>query len=212
MHRRCIDKQFLVRKEFRCKNVERYLGNTNNDGMITELQPRTTIPPKPTREDMKCIICGDECTTAHPNRIPCTEMGCKYGAHEDCAAILEQVNDDYLDTSTFKCNHVNYYLKSTEVSNLSLSPDPATWKAMKIKLKSRGVVKPECYTPKRKRYENPDIQCDKCGEIVNINEPNHELAYCNARYAGTPIPTRDYEYVLSRAKRIRRMTLKDFIP
>ena len=86
------------------------------------------------------------------------------------------------------------------------------WKTIHSILKSRGTVKHQNYTPRRKRYANPDIECEKCGETVNINEMDHELAYCNARYAGTPVPTRDHEYVMSKAKRLRRLTLKDYPP
>ena len=106
---------------------------------------------------------------------------------------------------------MNYYLKPREVSDLA-EGDPNKYRVIKIILKSRGRVKYKNYTPKRVRYLNPDIDCKHCGELININESNHELAHCSARCAGTPIPTRDYEYVLSRAKRIRRFALNDYPP
>ena len=205
-HSKCVDKQFLVRNTFCCENIERFLGND-----AIELMPLTPIPTKPTREDMKCLICGDACSGGTNVRIDCNIDGCKYGVHEVCAAILAKINGKVLDATELKCSHVNYYLKPSEVSDLSRDY-ARRFDSMKIILRARGIIKPKSYTPKRTRYSNPDIECELCGEEVNINEEDHLLVHCSARCAGTPIPTRDYEYVMTRAKRLRRMTLKDHIP
>jgi hypothetical protein len=206
-HRECVDKQFLVRSAFICSNISRFLGKD-----AIELQPKTVILAKPIREDMKCLICGDACYGADQDRLNCDVKGCCYGVHESCAAILSRVNGGLLDAAIFNCNQVNYYLKPAEVRGLVLNDVPSEWDEIKLILRARGTIRHEKYTPKRKRYENPDIECNKCGEKVNINEPDHELAYCNARYAGTPVPTRDYEYVMHKAKRLRRLTLGNYPP
>ena len=205
-HKECITKQNLRKPHFCCKYVKRYLGQN-----ATELEISEPVKPKPLREDMKCLICGDECSRSHLDRLDCSETGCNYGAHESCAAILCQINGDLLNASEFKCNDVNYYLKPTEIVGLATS-DPIKFAAIRIILKSRGSIRHSSYSPTRIRYENPDIECHRCNEPININELDHELAYCSARYAGTPVPARDYEYVMSRAKRIRRFALNDYPP
>ena len=42
---------------------------------------------------------------------------------------------------------------------------------------------------------NPEIECEHCGEMIPINEENHVLAHCRASFAGTPVPTKDREYI-----------------
>ena len=205
-HKSCIDKQNIGKSLFRCRYVKRYLGEN-----ATELTVSEPILPKPVREDMKCLICGVECEKSHPDRLNCSETGCRYCVHESCAAILFQIYGKKLNALEFKCNQVDYYLKPDEVSGLATG-DAHKFSAIRIILKSRGLIRPSSYSPTRIRYENPDIECRRCGDLVNINEIDHELAYCCARYAGTPVPTRDYEYVLSRAKRIRRLALNDYPP
>ena len=199
-------KQNIGNSFFRCKHVKRYLDENAAELLMTE-----PVLPKPLREDSKCLICGTECDKSHPDRLDCSETGCRYGVHESCAAILFHINDDTLNALEFKCNQINYYLKSDEVSRLATGSQ-AAFATIKIVLKSRGPIKPSNYSPTRIRYENPDIECSRCGYLININENDHELAYCRARYASTPVPTRDYEYVLSRAKRIRLFALNDFPP
>ena len=206
VHSKCVDKLRLKKSLFYCNNVSRYLGRDAIELTISA----PDIGPKPLREDMKCLICGDE-FYSDATKIECTETGCKYGAHEICAAVLAKINDSALDVPTFQCNQVNYYLKPNEVSDLVVD-DIVKMKAMESILRFRGKINVSSYTPKRVRYENPDVECEHCGGMININEDDHCLAYCRARYAGTPIPTRDYEYVLDRSKRIRRMALKDYIP
>ena len=76
----------------------------------------------------------------------------------------------------------------------------------------RKTINVATYTPKRKRYENADIVCEHCGETVAINEEDHLLKYCRARYSGTPVPSRDYDYVVARFKRIKRIALRDYPP
>ena len=79
-------------------------------------------------------------------------------------------------------------------------------------IKSRGKINLGQYTPKRKRYENPDLKCEKCGQLIGINEEDHDLRFCRARNLGTPIPTRDFEYTNIKFKRIRRCALYDYPP
>ena len=79
-------------------------------------------------------------------------------------------------------------------------------------LKKRGEIDYRSFSPKRKRYENPDVKCQKCGQIIGISEEEHLLRHCRAMCLGTPIPTRDYEYSASKFKRIRRLALYDYPP
>ena len=196
----------MVRNSFCCNAIERFLGKDS-----TELEISEPIPPKPIREDMKCLICGDEMNVYYIDKLPWTEEACKYGAHEACAAILFKINNKPLLANNFRCCHVTYYLKPEEVSGL-ITGGSAKLDSIRIILKARGIVKHTSYTPKRVRYENPDIRCERCGDVVGINEEDHDLAYCSARCAGTPVPTRDYEYILSRVKRVRRIALNDYKP
>ena len=59
---------------------------------------------------------------------------------------------------------------------------------------------------------NPDIECERCGKLIPINEEDHLLTNCSARFVGTPVPTRDYEYVSMKFKRIRLIALYDYPP
>ena len=86
VHNDCLSKLCLVKKEFCCRNVDRFLG----EGAI-ELMPRIGIDPKPLREDERCLVCGDSCTSSDAARVDCCIMNCKYGAHEVCIAILAKL-------------------------------------------------------------------------------------------------------------------------
>ena len=79
-------------------------------------------------------------------------------------------------------------------------------------LERRGRIDPRKYTPKRKRYMNPEIECEHCGEMIGINEEGHALTHCSASFVGTPVPNRDRELVFMKLKRIRRMALHDYPP
>ena len=131
-----------------------------------------------------------------------------HGAHESCAAALSKLNERLLNSLNFCCNDVNYYLKPDEVSKL-LNSGVAELARLKTALKSRGRINYKLYTPRRKRYANPDVTCEKCGETIGITECNHNERYCTAPGLGTPIPTRDYEYIESRIRRARKFILLD---
>ena len=117
------------------------------------------------------------------------------------------MNDDLLDFSNFRCNSVNYYLKQSEVRSFANGSLNVT--DLRNILKQRGMVNTKLYTPRRKRYENPNIECKKCGETVGITEIGHMESYCTAPGLGTPVPTKDYEYIESRIRRARKFILLD---
>ena len=207
VHNACCDKQFLVRKYFRCRNIECHLGEN-----ATTLPVDMTIPPKPIREDEKCLICGDPCYHNDTGRLECrADSKCTYGVHEICAAMLAKINGKSLYSNTFCCSDVNYYLKPQEVHNLTLNKDE-TWIEIKKVLAKRKQINPKMYTPKKRRYENPDAICDRCGERIGINEEDHALAYCRARLAGTPVPSRDFAYGNVKLRRLRSLALHDYPP
>jgi len=167
------------------------------------------IPPKPSRDDMRCLVCGDEILPR--KKVSCDENSCKFSVHLECIKVLAQLNEEHFVESEFVCNHVNYYLRPSEIAEVLLGIDNITKLVKKAVLK-RGEIDHRSYCSKRKRYENPDIFCNKCGQIVGINEIDHELRYCSAVNLGAPIPTRDFEYTASKYKRIRRCALYDYPP
>ncbi len=144
-------------------------------------------------------------------RIECTESNCGYGVHRNCVETLAKLNQETFFEKEFVCNHINYFLKPDEVATIATGNTNMIAEVIK-NMQRRGEINYRNFTPKRKRYENPDLKCEKCGQIVGINEVDHELRYCSARYLGTPIPTRDYEYTASKFKRIRRCALYDYPP
>ena len=93
-----------------------------------------------------------------------------------------------------------------------IEADFNTRTTMNPTIKRRRPVNPKLYTPKKRRYENPDAVCDICGITIGINEENHKLGYCRAGYLSTPVPDKDFEYSRSRYKRIRSVALHDFPP
>ena len=76
----------------------------------------------------------------------------------------------------------------------------------------RGRIDTSKYTPKRKRYMNPEIECEHCGEMIGINEEGHALTHCSASFVGTPVPNRDRKLIFMKLKRIRRIALNDYPP
>ena len=122
-----------------------------------------------------------------------------------------QLNDVEFSEANFVCNNINIYLKPDEVVGLTELTGSSLTALLKI-IRKRGYIDYRAYSSKRKRYENPDYKCPKCGMTVGINEEDHELRYCSAIYLGTPIPTRDFEYSASKFKRIRRCALYDYPP
>ena len=201
-HKSCLDQLFLVPSLFRCKSIVRPLGLN-----ATELRPKPEIPAKPCLESSRCLICGSSCKPNDDDRVDCSVADCNYGAHEGCAAILACVNDDLLNCAEFRCNCVNYYLKPSEVS--AFSSGSVVLAELKRLLAQRGMVNTKLYSHRRKRYENPDVTCNKCGETVGITEVGHMESYCTAPGLGTPVPTKDYEYIESRIRRARKFILLD---
>ena len=201
-HKNCLDQLFLVSSLFRCKSIVRPLGLN-----ATELRPKPEIPAKPCLESSRCLICGSSCKPNDDDRVDCSVADCNYGAHEGCAAILACVNDDLLNCAEFRCNCVNYYLKPSEVS--AFSSGSVVLAELKRLLAQRGMVNTKLYSHRRKRYENPDVTCNKCGETVGITEVGHMESYCTAPGLGTPVPTKDYEYIESRIRRARKFILLD---
>ena len=166
-----------------------------------------TIPQKPAKPNSRCLICGEKCAYDSDTRINCTMQDCGYGTHETCAAVLSQANQKKLNCQNFKCNDVTHYLKPHEVAEHSTD----RMAGLRAVLKQRKV-NVNSYTPKRKRYLNPDSQCPRCGQTISINEVEHDLRYCGASTLGTPVPSRDYIYVKSKMKRLRKQALHDYPP
>ena len=155
------------------------------------------------------MICSDDVEGSES--LKCKKADCGYGAHEACAAVLADLNGVKLCSSRFCCEDVNYYIKPSEVDELAES-SVENLKSIRTRVTKRGVINTKLYTPKRKRYQNPNLICRRCGETIGINEEDHLLAYCSASFASTPIPTRDFEYVSTKFKRIRRMAIYDYPP
>jgi len=200
-HIECLDR-LLLAFEFRCKDILRPLAGPGVETVCT-----SKIEPKPLRFEDQCLVCGDELVS---DRLSCRHNNCKYGAHEYCAAIICKVNSGNLVSSEFECNDINYYLKPVEIKKFCKNEMDVD--DIKQILKRRGKVNCKKYSPVRKRYANPDIECDRCGKTVGINELDHELTYCSASSVGTPVPKRDYHTSFSKLKRLRRIALSDYPP
>ena len=201
-HLKCIKQLFLVPSSFSCTGIERHLGFD-----AIELRPRPNISPKPAPPHHRCLICGNTCVDDDA-RIDCSENDCNYGAHESCAAVLAKVNSIRLDSRSFKCNSVNYYLKPEEVCKLATDFNNSIL-SIRAVLTKRGKVNTKKYSPRRRRYENPDAECTHCGIVIHINESNHNQAYCKAANPSTPVPSRDFAYIESRIRRVRKRILLD---
>ena len=201
-HVKCLDR-LLLKHKFHCSDISRHLQKIG-----VEKKDSVEFPVKPARPDSRCLICGDGLETMV---IRCSESNCGYGAHEACAAILKRICGNELRSDLFSCNDVTYYIKPAEVVNLMSTNSMLVNKTTQL-VTRRGKVNYKKYTPKRKRYENPDSICSHCNETIAINEESHLLTYCRARYAGTPVPRRDHDNVVARFKRLRRMALNDYPP
>jgi len=202
-HSKCIEKLFVEPRLFACRAISRPLARD-----AEELRPKPVIPPKPTLESKRCLICGDDCGTDSPSRVTCVESGCEYGAHEVCAAVLCRLNGGLLVSTEFRCNNVTHYLKPSEVARYC-DCSSESLSALREIIQTRGRINYKNYTPRRQRYENPDVKCPKCDEVIGIAEANHVESYCTAPGLGTPIPSRDYEFVESRIRRVRKFILLD---
>jgi len=203
-HIECLNRLFL-KEDFNCSDVRRPLRDIG-----VEHSTSSAVTDKPRRPDASCLVCGDSMNDAN-DCVKCSIENCGYGVHEACIALLGQVKEIDISSSTFTCSDVSRYIKPSEITKY-LNGDELTQKNVKNIILRRNTIKVGNYTPKRKRYENPDITCEHCGETVAINEENHLLSYCRARHAGTPVPSRDYDYVIARFKRIKRMALRDYPP
>jgi len=156
-------------------------------------------------------VCGDECKSSSPDSISCCENECSYVVHRHCVETLAEINGEIFVAAEFCCNHINFNIKPSEIVEYSLG-DPRICEQVKRTVLRRGEIDHREYSGKRKRYENPDIVCQNCGELVGLNELDHALRYCSAIYLGAPIPTSDYEFTASKYKRIRRCALYDYPP
>jgi len=189
-----------MKKNFRCVDVPRFLG-TDAIELICHSGPKKP----PLSDKVRCLVCGD-CTD--DSRVDCCIEDCDYGAHEICANLALKLADRIPNLEKFRCKDVEYYLKPSEVDSAVSDPNFD----LETVLKRRGRTCPKLYTPKRKRYRNPDIECEYCGELIGINDTEHVLAHCSASFAGTPVPSRDRQFVFMKLKRIRRLALNDYPP
>ena len=196
-----------MKHSFHCRDISRPLSKPG-----IEIEVANSEIKRPCRLDEKCLVCGDELNQdANQHILRCSEDACGYGAHESCMAVLAKVNGSSLLSDSFCCNNVNFYIKPSEIRKL-VNCSEIQFTQLKKAVIRRGVVDYKKYTPKRKRYLNPDIECDKCGKIIGINEEDHVLTHCSASSVGTPVPTRDFEYSFSKLKRLRRIALYDYPP
>ena len=170
--------------------------------MVSRLK---AIPP-----EKLCLICGDEQSDSVSDRISCSEENCSYAAHESCCIALGRVVNDSSMVSLFCCKRVVNQLRPSEVDDCLGSPESLL--LIREVVRRRGKTDPKSYTPRRKRYMNPNVECERCGKQIPINEEDHLLTNCSARSVGTPVPSRDYEYVSMKFKRIRLMALYDYPP
>ena len=198
-HLQCCER-LLLKKNFFCDDVPRFLGANG-----IELVCRSGPKKRPINDRSRCLVCGD---SVDLNRVDCCCEDCDYGAHEVCANLAMKMSARVPNLEKFRCKDVSYYLKPSEVESVISNPDFDLQSLMK----RRGRICPKSYTPKRKRYRNPDIECEYCGELIGINDTEHVLAHCSASFAGTPVPTRDRQFVFMKLKRIRRLALNDYPP
>ena len=203
IHDECYE-VLLLGPRFLCHSIREPLVSP---GVKQEV--RVSIAEKPIRDSCRCLVCGDvESDSAV--KIKCME-NCGFWVHHKCIDVLANLNEERFIESEFSCNHVNYYIKPDEV-NMLLSNNSNIIENARCAVERRGEINHTKYDVKRKRYVNGDLTCEKCGQVVSVNEEEHELRYCSARYLGTPIPTRDFEYTASKFKRIRRCALYDYPP
>ena len=141
----------------------------------------------------------------------CNMSTCDYGVHECCLKFHNVVASKSTNSAQFRCDDVNYYIKPEEIDELInlYDDDEDYWIEF---IRQRGTIQTKNYSPKRKRYENPNYVCEYCGETVGINEEDHLLAHCSASFASTPVPSRDFEFVSMKFKKIRLMALYDYPP
>jgi len=205
MHLEC-QKVLLLASRFTCHSIREPLEKPG-----VKCLPIEVIPPKPLRDSERCIVCGESCVGLGSAVVVCTEQNCNYQTHKRCVETLADINGEQFVASEYVCNHINYYLKPSEVVEYCLG-NSEICKQVKLMVSRRGQIDHRDYSGKRKRYENPDIVCEKCGQLVGLNETDHALRYCSAIYLGPPIPTSDYEYTESKYKRIRRCALYDYPP
>jgi len=203
IHTEC-HRVLLLAEYFTCKAITEPLADVGVKKMKVDV-----AASKPHRPDELCLVCGD--VYDNDFDVVCTESDCKYGVHFECGEALAKFNGEEFVACEHVCNHVNYYLKPDEALTM-LDGTLQEIKKVTKNLKRRGPIDYKSYDRKRKRYENPDVVCDRCGKVIGINEENHALLYCSARYMGTPIPTRDYDFSMSKYKRIRRCALGDYPP
>ena len=202
VHVKCLKAQHLIPRLFKCKHIER-----NLDFDAAELRPKPEIPEKPIPENIRCLVCGEKCPKNNHERIDCKFENCDHGAHEKCLAVLYEINNKRLDSFNFRCDDVNFYIKPSEIEKFA-SKEMNLADINKI-LKTRGVINIKKYSPRRRRYENPDAECHHCGQTIGITETDHNQAYCTAPGLGTPVPSHDYEYIENRIRRVRKFILLD---
>jgi len=203
IHEKCHS-VLLLAERFSCNAITEPL-----EGIGVKATVSKNVAEKPARPDMLCVICGE--LADGETDVVCSEHNCEYRVHFECGEALAGLNGEEFVAESHVCNHVNYYLKATEVEKLLDGSDREKQKITKS-IKRRGPIDYRTYDKKRKRYENADVICEKCNKVIGINEENHDLMYCDARYMGTPIPSRDYYYSMSKYKRIRRCALYDYPP
>jgi hypothetical protein len=118
---------------------------------------------------------------------------------------MYKAHDDLFDAGCgFSCNNVIYQAKPEWIRKFATG-NLADQKSIIICMKSRGKVLTRNYTPRRRRYENPDTECDNCKKKININEEGHTLQHCSA-WCSDMRCSKTTEYVFAKMRLLRVMT------
>ena len=198
-HRNCVEVLRIPKMSFKCSRITYFLGR---EGKLMK-DPDQAPTVAPVRKRQQCLICGDSVTSA--SSWKCT-LKCDFGAHVDCIRCLEAVEGKKFAVDQFRCNDVVYQMRPEQILR-GVRLDVASVESLRSELKVNGRVNTAKYSIKTKRWVNEEVNCRKCHRWYGLNETDHHATYCTG-VLGTPIPSRDTPYLLSRCKRFRHISWK----